>query len=110
MQRDRTVKNTHPTLTIALEIIDEGYVVLGPGQSHSFTSESCERVIKYKVYGNSAVFTIQPEQENIFPARTLPIGSVMTTGGGKDYEHVGARYKVMVKEIKMSFKESKQDF
>lgn len=34
----------------------------------------------------------------------------MTTGGGKDYEHVGARYKVMVKEIKMSFKESKQDF
>ena len=61
LQWDRTVRNTNLDKTVYLEIIDKGYIVLTPGQGHTFSTNLNEEV-RYKINGYNTIFKIEPEK------------------------------------------------
>lgn len=69
------VKNTHPTFTFVLEILEFGFLILHPGQSFIFDGSVMEElvnnfdgiktglclsgVVRYKVHGHSPLYRIK---------------------------------------------------
>lgn len=69
------IKNTHPTFTFVLEILEFGFLILHPGQYFVFDGPVMEElvnnfdgintglclsgVVRYKVYGHHPVYRIK---------------------------------------------------